>query len=346
MRREGRTLCAAGRGPSSDFVPKSRRRRHFLTPEEGFVPVPRRSRRAARSPRTFVRAWGGRHQCAREGRGAGTETRFFHWRRRPPARRALPRRGMLERPTPGACGAEGSGGGRTGGAGRIPRRTVGGGLMPQQAKSFSFAVCFIPKPRPRRSPPAGERPDAAGAAPRSRGDEAARASGRTRGPRPPLRREARRNVPGSRSRTPAARPEGSSAPSAPPGVRRLRSTGFPRELPARPHQYGFIPAGRHSGRARPRTVCEARLRGDGAGASAGTRNIRGVHAPGSSRASTPRRSDSAAASPHEEARPRSIRIRRVPFEQPLPLKDLKEPSRTCGAPSGRARRSPDRGEDK
>lgn len=231
MRREGRTLCAAGRGPSSDFVPKSRRRRHFLTPEEGFVPVPRRPRRAARSPRTFVRAWGGRHQCAREGRGAGTETRFFHWRRRPPARRALPRRGMLERPTPGACGAEGSGGGRTGGAGRIPRRTVGGGLMPQQAKSFSFAVCFIPKPRPRRSPPAGERPDAAGAAPRSRGDEAARASGRTRGPRPPLRREARRNVPGSRSRTPAARPEGSSAPSAPPRRTEASLHGFSSRAP-------------------------------------------------------------------------------------------------------------------
>ncbi len=134
-------------------------------------------------------------------------------------------------------------------------------------------------------------------------------------------------------------------PPRPPAYGGFAPRVFPRELPARPHQYGFIPAGRHSGRARPRTVCEALLRGDGAGASAGTRNIRGVHAPGSSRASTPRRSDSAAASPHEEARPRSIRIRRVPFEQPLPLKDLKEPSRTCGAPSGRARRSPDRGED-
>lgn len=250
------------------------------------------------------------------------------------------------RPTPGACGAEGSGGGRPGGAGRIPRRTDGGGLMPQQAKSFSFAVCFIPKPRPRRSPPAGERPDAAGAAPRSRGDEAARASGRTRGPRPPFQAGGAAERPREPLKGPPRRARKVlRPPSAPPGVRRLRSTGFSSRAPG-----ASAPIRVHPGRTLQRSSSPGgSLRSPPSRETAPGRPQEpqhpGVHAPGSSRASTSRRSDSAAASLHEEARPRSIRIRRVPFEQPLPLKDLKEPSCTCGAPSGRARRSPDRGED-
>lgn len=156
-------LRGRGRGPSLGRRPKSRRRRHFLTPEEGFVPASRRPRRAARAPRICIRALG---RAARQALGMVGKTErkqvFFTGgadRRRgarSPGGEALTpdagglRRRRLRRRPPGRCGQHPAADGR--------RRSDAA----TQAKSFSFAVCFIPPAASPTLPARGRAPGCCG----------------------------------------------------------------------------------------------------------------------------------------------------------------------------------------